>query len=450
MSSSGVLQGAYTPFATKGSPYYPYAKAVGLYGLSGKMAKRLSEKKPLEMARKRRSLRLWVVPCVVIILIAGGLATYFWLPRSYFWRLRSYFWRPQSVEYTLPVEETSRWKAGPDDIDAFADTMVVQAKEVLIGLGIPPEVIKEVRLSKGEDPHLRWEVQSKVPDALPLALCNLSLTHLAHELGGAVIEGSEDRQGNVLWLRVGLNNKQTNLFRLEQNKELERLAGRIAIVIDDFGYQDQNLILSFCKLPQPITFSIFPGEKHTAWIAQQAIEKNHGVMVHLPMEPIDYPARDPGPNAIFSDYAPEKIVELTQKALASVPYAKGMNNHMGSRLTQNFEAMKAVLRVVQRWNFFFVDSVTSPQSVAYAIARDMGIPCGRNAMFLDIAEDEDAVVKRLYRLAARARHEGTAIGIGQAKFNTLHALQRMLPELTEQGFVFVLAEEAVKEVRSEK
>ncbi len=404
------------------------------------MAKRLSEKRPLEMARKRRSPRLWVVSCVIVILIAGGLAAYFWLPRSYFWRLRSHFWRPQSVEYVLPLEETPRWKAGPEDIVAFADTMVVRAKEVLIGLGVPPEVIKEVRLSKGE---VRWEVQSKVPDALPLAVCNLSLTHLAHELGGAVIEGSEDRQGNVLWLRVGLNDKQTNLFRFEQNKELERLAGRIAIVIDDFGYQDQNLILSFCELPQPITFSIFPGEKHTAWIAQQAIEKNHGVMVHLPMEPIDYPERDPGPNAIFLDYAPEKIAELTQDALASVPYAKGINNHMGSRLTQNFEAMRAVLRVVQRWNFFFIDSVTSPQSVAYAIARDMGIPSGRNALFLDIVEDEDAVVKRLYRLAAHARHEGTAIGIGHAKPNMLRALQRMLPELAEQGFVFVLAEEAV-------
>ena len=404
------------------------------------MAKRLSEKRPLEMARKRRSLRLWVVPCVIIILIAGGLAAYFWLPRSYFWRLRSHFWRPQLVEYPLLAEEIPGWKAGPEDIVAFADTMVVQAKDVLIGLGVPPEVIKEVRLSKGE---VRWEVQAKVPDALPLAVCNLSLTHLAHELGGAVIEGRENRQGNVLWLRVGLNDKQTNLFRLEKNKELERLAGRIAIVIDDFGYQEQDLILSFCELPQPITFSIFPGEKHTAWIAQQAIEKNHGVMVHLPMEPIDYPARDPGPNAIFSDYAPEKIAELTQDALASVPYAKGINNHMGSRLTQNFEAMKAVLQVVQRWNFFFIDSVTSPQSVAYTIARDMGIPSGRNALFLDIVEDEDAVVKRLYRLAARARHEGTVIGIGHAKPNMLRALQRMLPELAEQGFVFVLAEEAV-------
>ena len=411
------------------------------------MAKRLSEKRPLKMARKRRSLRLWVVPCVIIILIVGGLVAYFWLPRSYFWRLRSYFLRPQSVEYALPIEETPGWKAGPGDIVAFADTMAVQAKDVLIGLGVSPEVIKEVRLSKGEDPHLRWEVQSKVPDALPLSVCNLSLTHLAHQLGGVVIEGSEDRQGNELWLRVGLNDKQTNLFRLEKNKELERLAGRIAIVIDDFGYQEQNLVLSFCELPQPITFSIFPGEKHTAWIAQQAIEKDHGVMVHLPMEPIDYPERDPGPNAIFSDYAPEKIAELTQNALASVPYAKGMNNHMGSRITQNFEAMKAVLRVVKRWNFFFIDSVTSSQSVAYAVARDMGIPSGRNAMFLDIVEDEEAVVKRLYRLAAHARHEGTAIGIGHAKSNTLHALQRMLPELAEQGFVFVLAEEAVKELK---
>ncbi len=407
------------------------------------MAKRLSEKRPLKMARKRRSLRLWVVPCVIIILIVGGLVAYFWLPRSYFWRLRSYFLRPQSVEYALPIEETPGWKAGPEDIVAFADTMVVRAKDVLIGLGVPPEMIKEVRLSKGEDPHLHWEVQSKVPDALPLSVCNLSLTHLAHELGGMVIEGSEDRRGNVLWLRVGLNDKQTNLFRLEQSEELERIAGRIAIVIDDFGYQEQNLVLSFCELPQPITFSIFPGEKHTAWIAQQAIEKNHGVMVHLPMEPIDYPVRDPGPNAIFSDYAPEKIAELTQDALASVPYAKGMNNHMGSRITQNFEAMKAVLQVVKRWNFFFIDSVTSPQSMAYAIARDMGIPSDRNALFLDIVEDEDAVVKRLYRLAARARHEGTVIGIGHAKPNTLHALQRMLPELTKQGFVFVLAEEAV-------
>jgi len=278
---------------------------------------------------------------------------------------------------------------------------------------------------------------------LPLAVCNHALTQLARRLGGAVLEGREDRQGNLLSLRVGLSGMNTDLITLKRNAKLERRAGRIAIVIDDFGYQDKKLVSDFCALSQPITLSIFPGEKYTDWTAQQAKLRKHGVMVHVPMEPIDYPARDPGFNAIFSDYATERIQDITQNALTAVPYARGMNNHMGSRLTQNAEAMTAVLQMVKKQGFFFVDSVTSPQSVAFALAQESGIPSGRNALFLDPIEEEVAVVKRLYRLAEQARHQGTVIGIGHAKPITLRALQRVLPELEEQGFDFVLAEEAV-------
>ncbi len=392
------------------------------------MAKRLSAKKPRKMARKQRSYALWIV---LFLLLAGGLAAHFWRPRH-------------RVYVPQVVGEIPQWKAGPEDFDAFADTMAARAKQALIGLGVPREVIKMARVHKSENSRLRWEIRAEVPDVLPLSVCNLSLTRLAHRLGGTVLEGSEDRQGNVLSLRVGLNGRDTDLITLARGAELERRAGRIAIVIDDFGYQDQNLILSFCALSQPITFSIFPNEKHTVWIAQQAIEKNHGVMVHLQMEPIGYPARDPGPNAIFSDDAPERIAELTQNALAAVPHAQGMNNHMGSRVTQNPDAMKVVLQVVKQRGFFFIDSVTSPQSVAYAIAREMGIPSGRNALFLDTIADEDEVIERLYALAARARRESTAIGIGHAKPQTLWALQRVLPELEDQGFTFVLAQEAVR------
>ena len=393
------------------------------------MAKRSSPKKTRKMAREKRSMLLWIAPCVA--LLAGGLV--------------AYFWQPPSRQYVPPLaDETPQWKAGPEDVDAFADTMTARAKAVLIGLGIPREVIQVARLPESEIDSLRWNIRADVPSVLPLSVCNLSLTRLAHQLGGAVLEGNENRSGNVLSLYVGLNGKPTHLIALERNAERERTAGRIAIVIDDFGYQDQKLIQSFCDLPQPITLSIFPGERHTAWTAQQAIEKNHGVMVHLPMEPIGYPERDPGPNAIFSDDAPQKIAELTQNALAAVPHARGMNNHLGSRLTQNADAMKVVLQVVKQRDFFFVDSMTSPQSAAYAIAQEMGIPSGRGALFLDLIDDEDAIVKRLYALAARARQEGAAIGIGHAKRETLKALQRVLPALEEQGFAFVLAEEIAK------
>lgn len=389
----------------------------------------MATKKPRKMAREQRPAVWWIA--LGIALVAGGIA--------------AYFSQPQPRVYTLPViEETPQWKAGPEDIDAFADTLTARAKAALIGLGVPGEAIQAARLPEAERDSLRWQIRADVPEVLPLSVCNLSLTRLADQLGGAVLDGSEDRTGQALSLLVGINGEQTTLIALEKSAKLDRTAGRIAIVIDDFGYQDQALIRAFCDLPQPITFSIFPGERHTAWTARRATEKNHGVMVHLPMEPVGYPEHNPGPDAIFVDDAPEKIAALTQNALAAVPHARGMNNHMGSRVTQNAAAMKAVLQIVKQRDFFFVDSRTSPRSVAYAIAREMGIRSGRGALFLDLAADEGAIAKQLYALAARARQEGAAIGIGHAKRETLRALQRVLPALEEQGFAFVLAEEIVK------
>lgn len=340
----------------------------------------MANKKPHKMAREQRSAVWWIA--LGIALAAGGVTVY--------------FSQPQPRVYTLPViEETPQWKAGPEDVDAFADTMTARAKATLIGLGVPREVIRVARVPASEGDSPRWNIRADVPDALPLSVCNLSLTRLADQLGGAVLDGSEDRTGEALSLLVGIDGEQTHVIALEKNAELDRTAGRIAIVIDDFGYQDQALIRAFCDLPQPITFSIFPGERHTAWTAQQAKEKNHGVMVHLPMEPIGYPERNPGPDAIFADDAPEKIAALTQNALSAVPHARGMNNHLGSRVTQNADAMKVVLQIVKQRDFFFLDSMTSPQSVAYTTAREMGIRSGRGAMFLDLADGEGAIAKQL-------------------------------------------------------
>jgi polysaccharide deacetylase 2 family uncharacterized protein YibQ len=106
--------------------------------------------------------------------------------------------------------------------------------------------------------------------------------------------------------------------------------------------------------------------------------------------------------------------------------------------------MMAVMAVVQKQGFFFLDSVTSRQSVAYDVAQRSGIRSARNTMFLDHNEDTEAVVKRLYALAKRARVEGTVVGIGHAKEGTLKALQLVLPELQKDGFEFILAEQAVR------
>lgn len=401
---------------------------------SGKNStKGITWSKRKKMARKRRDMPVpvWALVCV-LLLLTGGLAIWVWGPTG------------QMTDPGYVFEEEPVWRAGPGDLVAFSDSMAHQSAQVLRGLGVPGDVIDINRVPENLGSAMRWEVSSQVPGELPFAVCNLELTRLANRMGGAVLEARENREGNRLSLLVGLEGQGTNLLTLSANSNLVRTPGRIAIIVDDFGYQDGALIEAFCGLKQRLTISIFPGFEQTPWIAEQAAKSGHGVMVHMPMEPIDYPNRDPGRNAIFADYSSERIQTLTRQALAAVPHARGLNNHMGSRVTQNREAIGPVLREVARYGFFFVDSVTSPRSVAFTVAQEMGMPSGRNGLFLDRKETEPAVEKALESLARRARREGTAIGIGHAKATTLAAFQRMLPELESRGIEFITAEEAVR------
>ncbi|MDA0748405.1 MAG: divergent polysaccharide deacetylase family protein [bacterium] len=394
--------------------------------------------RPRTMARKRRHMPVpvWAVAGVLVVL-AGALAVWVWGSST------------QSSSPSGPFEpynvvQEKPWRARPGDLVAFADSVTVQAAEVLTGLGVPVQVVQIRRLPENRGSAMRWEVRSAVPGELPLAVCNLELSRLVQRLGGEVLEAKESLTGDQLSMLLGLSGKGTTLVTLRKNPKLARAAGRIAIIVDDFGYQDPALIEGFCALKQKLTLSIFPGFEQTPWIAERAVAGGHGVMVHMPMEPIDYPYRDPGEGAIFVEYPEEKIRGLVRKALAAVPHARGLNNHMGSRVTEDRVAIGAVLKEVYQYGFFFVDSVTSPKSVAYALAQEMKMSSGKNTMFLDLEDSKVAVEAALERLGRRARTEGTVIGIGHAKPATLAAFQEMLPELQERGIRFITAEEAVR------
>lgn len=405
------------------------SKRSGRRGRRAQPAGRIKRVSPRQMARKRRDPAAYirVVACVLVLLV-GGLLVRDWL---------------SSVETTkqLAVEEVR--PAVSRDPAVFADSVASQASEALVDLGVPRNEIAIRRLPEDRD-SVRWEVRSDVPGDLPLAVCNLELTRLSRRLGGEVIEGREDGSGARLLVFLGMGGERTNRVVLHQKPGLARTTGRIAIVVDDVGYQDRDLVEGFIALKQRVTLSIFPGYENTAWIAERAVAAGHGVMVHLPMEPIDYPEQDPGPGAIFAEYPEETIRALTRKALASVPHARGVNNHMGSRVTEDRYAIGCVLKEVYSQGFYFVDSVTSPRSVACDVAREVGVPCRRNTLFLDHNEEEVVVEQALGTLAKLARRKGTVIGIGHARPATLAVLQRELTELEQQGFVFVKAEEVVR------
>ena len=378
------------------------------------------------------SFRLLTLACVLALVV--GLAG--WLR----WRAGESI--PYQNEFALNPPE--QWRTLPAGPLAFADSVASRAPSVLKWLGIPDRVVSVKRSATHTDGTARWVMTSDVPGALPLAVCNLQLTRLARRLGGGVVEAVENRKGARLTMFVGIDGVRTNQIILKRKKALDRMPGRIAIIVADFGHQDEALVRGFCALKQTITLSVFPGREESAWIAEQAAAAGHGVMVYLSMEPLGYPRPDPGPNTVLTGHPPEKVRSLIRTARASLPQATGLNNHMGSRLTEDPAAIGRVLEEVDRYGLFFVDSFTSPRSMAWSVAEEKGMPTGRNSMFLDRKETQESVERSVDALAEAAGISGTVIGIGRALPSTLAALERVLPELEKRGFVFIDAGEAVR------
>ncbi len=172
---------------------------------------------------------------------------------------------------------------------------------------------------------------------------------------------------------------------------------QVALVVDDIGYQMEP-VRRLLALNLPLTLSVLPHSPHAGQISSLAAQKGLSVMVHLPMEPKSYPSLKPGPGALLTSMSPEKLAQITREDLASVPGAAGANNHMGSKFTEDPKALRPVLLELKARGMFFVDSLTSPNSKAYDLARSLGLTAGRRDMFLDHDQSPQAVQHTLERL----------------------------------------------------
>jgi uncharacterized protein len=210
---------------------------------------------------------------------------------------------------------------------------------------------------------------------------------------------------------------------------------RIALIIDDIGFNLKRAE-QFLKADIPLTFSVLPRLCGSEACARALHARGHEIMLHQPMEPFNAEV-DPGPGAIFVDDRPECIHQVVAENLAALPHVVGVNNHMGSKYTQQAQKMGPVLEVVKNRGLFFVDSLTSVHSTAYACARQMGISTKRRDLFLDNQREVTSVVLQMERLRIHAQRHGSAIGIGHPLRITAEAILRFLDQPESRAIEFV-------------
>ncbi len=211
----------------------------------------------------------------------------------------------------------------------------------------------------------------------------------------------------------------------------------VAIVIDDLG-QDIKQAKEVLALPGKVTLAVLPGLAHSTNIAELAGQAGREVLLHLPMAPLKDHEKTRTPGTLSADMNPMAFLNTVSDDVVSVPGAVGVNNHEGSALTENKEAMKFLMAELKARNLFFLDSMTNPKSVAYATAIEFGMKAAKRDVFLDNEGDNPSYIRgQLEILADIARKNGKAIGIGHPHPATLSELRTWLAEAGAQGIEIV-------------
>ena len=205
----------------------------------------------------------------------------------------------------------------------------------------------------------------------------------------------------------------------------------VAIIIDDLGY-DKKIALKLSKLNARLTFSILPFSPFQKSIARLSREKGFGIMLHLPMEPLEYPNIDPGPGTLLTSMTPDQLTRQLEKDLDAVPYIRGVNNHMGSKMTAESGQMYQIFSILKKRGLYFVDSRTTAETLCKPSARLFQIPFAQRDIFLDHRVEVEFIRKQLKELVRIAQRNGYAVGIGHPHSLTYQVLHEMLPDLRKK------------------
>jgi polysaccharide deacetylase 2 family uncharacterized protein YibQ len=213
-------------------------------------------------------------------------------------------------------------------------------------------------------------------------------------------------------------------------------SAQLVIIIDDIGnnYEQGNAMV---ELKGPLTLAFLPHTPYAKKLANKAYLHHKEIILHAPME--NTVKAELGPGALTQELTETELKRTLKEAIASIPHTQGINNHMGSALTQNKQAMKWVMETLQDEQLYFIDSLTSPKSVAYQLAQQQGLPSLRRHVFLDNDTALASLNKQWQRALRISKKYGSAVLIAHPYTKSHDFLTQKIPELSDQNIQLVPA-----------
>jgi polysaccharide deacetylase 2 family uncharacterized protein YibQ len=277
--------------------------------------------------------------------------------------------------------------------------------------GVAPDSISE-RIQASRYPQVTWRVG--IQSDASLLQTNYVLSRMLEAEGAAVLSGREswdDHGQAVLALRVGLPRRATHNLEIvraaRSDRPQERDPVRLALVLFGFG-EDAARADSFFSLPVPFAVAVLPGAKGSRAIFRAAREGGREMVLHLPLEPINYPQVNPGPGTLLVTMKPSRIAGEVRRHLAEAEPVAAVANHMGSLATQDMTLMRAVYLELRRRDLPFLHVTPVAGAVCKPLAAEMGVVYGEPDAVVDreTRADVRALDRRWRELLAEAQKRG--------------------------------------------
>jgi polysaccharide deacetylase 2 family uncharacterized protein YibQ len=316
--------------------------------------------------------------------------------------------------------------------------------------GIADEGIRIERRRGAAESHDLVMFRAAIPEGTSFIAINSAIDDAVRSGGGRVRTCREERGGRSITMEIGTRRHVTHRCLISKDRRFpppDRNRGRsavIALVIDDFGYFYNRLVRDFLALDIDFAISVIPGLRYSEKVCREAQAAGKEILCHLPMEP-EEGAEDYGEIPLVRvEMGSDEINKIVREALKTTPGVVGMNNHMGSKATSDRRVVKAVLDVCRDAGLFFIDSMTSPRSVVGDVAREEGMPCLSNDMFVDNSDEETrANMEKLLAVAAR---RGRVLAIMHVRKDSLEDLRWFIGRAKREGVRFVRVSTIIKEI----
>jgi polysaccharide deacetylase 2 family uncharacterized protein YibQ len=211
---------------------------------------------------------------------------------------------------------------------------------------------------------------------------------------------------------------------------------RVAILLRGVGRNEQESTDAIAKLPSAVSLGFLPYAS-AGRFASRAREKGHEIIVQVPLEPVDYPATNPGPDTLLTSLPPEQNAQRLETVLGRFEGHTGVTALLGSKMLQSKASLKPVLEELKARGLVYVGDSGRNSSAVRQLAREVNLRYGAAQVVIDAQATPEAIDKALSRLVALARQNGSAIGVGTAKSVTISQIQAWSQKLAAQGITLV-------------